>query len=64
MSARPVDAPDAEVIQVIEVQFRRGKGEAPDDPVRMVVAYYGLDGTWLAERDDWATHRERLGANR
>ncbi len=45
-------APAAKVIQVIEVEYRRGQG-IKDDPVRMVTGYYSFDGELLAERDDW-----------
>ena len=40
-----------EVIQVIKITFRRGKGIAPDDPVRIVTVYLALDGEFLAEDD-------------
>jgi hypothetical protein len=43
--------PTVIVREVIEVQFRRGEGVAPDDPVRVVTAYHDLDGTLLAEND-------------
>lgn len=47
-------APDARVISVIEVIYRRGQG-VEHDPVRMVTAYYSFEGELLAERDDWET---------
>ena len=43
---------DARVIQVIEVHGRRGVGTA-DDPHRIVIAYFTLEGDLLAERDAW-----------
>lgn len=39
-----------EVVQVIRVVFTRGRG-TPEDPVRLVKAYYTLDGKPLAEND-------------
>lgn len=52
--ARVVDRPpDAEVIQVVAVTFRRGEGCCDQDPTRLVTAYYSLDGQLLAERDSW-----------
>lgn len=41
----------ARVLQVIEVSLVRGKG-VEGDPVRRVLAYFDLDGDFLAERDD------------
>lgn len=40
----------ARTLTVIEVAFTRGQGVV-DDPVRQVVAYFDLDGEFLAERD-------------
>jgi hypothetical protein len=44
-------SPTAKVVQVIEVEYRRGQG-VKDDPVRMVTGYYSFEGELLAERDD------------
>lgn len=46
----PPDSVDARVISVIEVRFRRGRG-VTGDPVRIVIAYFEPDGTFLAEDD-------------
>jgi hypothetical protein len=46
-------APEAQLIEVIEVRYVRGHGVA-GDPVRLVIAYYSKDGELLAEHDDWA----------
>ncbi len=42
--------PTAVVREVIELRFRRGRGDT-DDPFREVLAYHDLDGTLLAEYD-------------
>jgi hypothetical protein len=42
----------ARLIQVIEVDERRGKG-IEGDPVRVVLQYWSTDGVLLAERDTW-----------
>ena len=47
-------APEAVTMSVIAVQFRRGEGCCIEDPVRMVTAYYSLEGELLAERDSMA----------
>lgn len=40
----------AQLVQLIEVRFKRGDG-TDDDPVREVVAYRQLDGEMVAELD-------------
>jgi hypothetical protein len=40
----------AKVIQVIEVEVKRGKG-IEDDPIRGVMQYWSLEGELLAESD-------------
>ena len=50
-------APLAQVIEVIEVKFPRGKG-VDGDPVRQVTAYYALTGEFLAEHDSWTPPNE------
>jgi len=47
------DEPVAEVMKVIRVAFRRGKGHS-GDPVRFVQVYRMLDGQFLAENDPCA----------
>ena len=47
---RPDGVKDARVIQVIETKSVRGLG-TEKDPARIVVQYWGLDGTFLAEMD-------------
>jgi len=48
------------VIQVIETDEPRGAGGHPGDPCRRVTRYYTLEGTLLAERDEWEeTHLAR-----
>lgn len=46
----------AKVIQVIEVELKRGKG-VEDDPIRGVLQYWSLDGDLLAENDPVVTDR-------
>jgi hypothetical protein len=46
-------APKVQVLEVVAVEFNRGKGVV-SDPVRAVLGYYGRDGHLLAEHDDWA----------
>ncbi len=48
--ARPRGTDSARVIQVIETKALRGVG-TEEDPVRMVIQYWGFDGTLLAEHD-------------
>lgn len=45
-----LDAPPS-VMQVISVRVLRGAGETADDPIRSVMRYYGMDGSFLAEYD-------------
>ena len=57
----PRGCDSARVIHVIETQSARGSG-AVDQPTRVVVEYWSLDGEKLAERDylqgvDWASSR-------
>ena len=49
------------VMQVIESDIPRGKGE-PGDPVRRVIQYHTLDGELLAEYDQWAEHERQKNA--
>lgn len=46
---RPPDV--CRVVQVIEVEFRRGEGCCDADPVRRCRAWYTLDGDLLAVAD-------------
>lgn len=46
---RPPDV--VRVVQVIEVEFRRGEGCCDSDPVRVCRAWYTPDGTLLAVND-------------
>lgn len=46
----------AKVIQVIEVEEKRGKGIV-GDPVRRVMQYWSFDGELLAENDPTLTER-------
>lgn len=48
---RPNGPRTAQVIEVIETQALRGRGE-PDDPCRIVQQYWTRKGSLLAERDD------------
>ncbi|MFA6290159.1 MAG: hypothetical protein WC637_00180 [Victivallales bacterium] len=49
----------AKVIQVIQTTLlRRGKGIAPDDPVRIITQYWTLDGKLLVEHDPYPGHTE------
>ena len=47
---RPDGTQSAKVIQVIETKSKRGLG-TEKDPVREVVQYWDLEGTFLAEMD-------------
>lgn len=47
----PEPTPEVEYIEVTRVVFRRGHGCCQESPVRMVTAYYLLDGTLLLEQD-------------
>jgi hypothetical protein len=38
---------------IICANKRRGSGESPDDPVRIIIEVYTKDGQLIAERDDW-----------
>jgi len=49
--------PDARVERVVVVKFQRGRGVAPD-PIRIVTAYYSLDGELLAENDPHVDTKE------
>jgi hypothetical protein len=46
------------VVAVIESLETRGTG-VPDDPVRWVKTYHTLDGTFLAERDEYLDYRRQ-----
>ena len=48
----PRGCDSARVIPVIETQSARGSGAA-DQPTRVVVEYWSLDGEKLAERDNY-----------
>lgn len=48
----PRGCDSARVIPVIETQSARGSGAA-DQPTRVVVEYWSLDGKKLAERDNY-----------
>lgn len=42
----------AQVIQVIKTDLlRRGEGKSADDPVRMIIQYWTMDGKLLWEDD-------------
>ena len=45
------------LIEVIEVDFCRGKGNEID-PYRRVKQYFSKDGELLAERDSWSNFKE------
>lgn len=47
---RPDGTQSAKIIQVIETKSKRGLG-TEKDPVREVVQYWDLEGTFLAEMD-------------
>lgn len=49
MSPR-TDIPAAKTITAIECRFLRGDG-TPNEPIREVTRYFGVDGTLLAETD-------------
>ena len=54
-SARHFDepTPTTERLEVVRVTFRRGRGCCEKSIVRMVTAYYDLDGTLLFEVDPY-----------
>ncbi len=43
--------PSAILVEVIQVKSVRGKGLAPDDPIRVITQYWSKEGELLAERD-------------
>lgn len=47
-------APEARLVEVVEVTFMRGVGEGMHNVLRSVTAYYSKDGTLLAESDPYA----------
>lgn len=52
-TARPSGTSSAKVIQVIQTTAIRGKG-SENDPCRIVIQYWSLDGKKLAENDSEA----------
>lgn len=47
-----MSAPDARLVELLEVTVVEGKGIVPD-PCRRVTYYFHRDGTLAARRDQW-----------